>query len=64
MFIIGRRWFCYGCKKYHPLSQYAEGNLRGAAWCLASIKRAAKAGINDRPSHCEVDDRPMNRKTA
>jgi len=61
MFFDGKKWWCYGCAKFHPLSRDAEGEIDGRTWCLHSIKKAAKEGRNYRPRHPEVDGRRMCR---
>lgn len=46
-------WWCYGCKKWHPLSRYIEAeSATEGTWCATSVKQAIKAQRNiDFPAH-------------
>ncbi|MEM9128317.1 MAG: hypothetical protein AAGA97_01170 [Pseudomonadota bacterium] len=45
--IIGRKWWCHGCKAWHALSRDIEGETTAGHWCAASIRKAKADRRND-----------------
>lgn len=52
---IGRKWWCHGCKVWHPLSREIEGQTLAGDWCRASILRAKSEGRNAIPYTHEAE---------
>lgn len=52
---VGRKWWCHGCKAWHPLSRDIEGVTRGGDWCRASILKAKRERRNAIPYTHEAD---------
>ncbi|UWQ55936.1 hypothetical protein [Leisingera caerulea] len=52
---IGRKWWCTGCKAWHPLSRDIEGQTTAGSWCGASIRKALKERRNDLPFTHEAE---------
>ena len=42
-------WYCHGCKKFHPVSVWIEGETCGQYWCLRSMRKGLKDRRNDLP---------------